>query len=95
MMYANVLSRYSDPSNTHAQMSILVEQQDETVDAIEETASHVEKDTEVGLGYTMKAVKSASAARKKRWICFGLSILILVIIAIIIAIVVLNNRKSG
>jgi syntaxin 1B/2/3 len=75
-------------------MSILVEQQDETVDAIEDAASHVEKDTEVGLGYTMKAVQSASAARKKRWICFGLSVLILVIIAIIIAIVVLNNRKS-
>jgi syntaxin 1B/2/3 len=51
-------------------MSILVEQQDETVDAIEDTAAHVEKDAEVGLGYTMKAVQSASAARKKRWICF-------------------------
>jgi syntaxin 1B/2/3 len=75
-------------------MSILVEQQDETLDVIEETAAHVEKDTEAGLGHTMKAVDSARAARKKRWICFGLFALLLVIVAIIIAVVVLQNRKS-
>lgn len=75
-------------------MSILVEQQDETLDVIEETAAHVEKDTEAGLGHTMKAVESARSARKKRWICFGLFILLLVIVAIIIAVVVLNNQKK-
>jgi len=75
-------------------MSILVEQQDETLDVIEDTAAHVEKDTEVGLGYTAKAVESAASARKKRWICFGLFILLLVIAAIIIAVVILNNRKK-
>jgi len=75
-------------------MSILVEQQDETLDVIEETAAHVEKDTETGLGYTTKAVDSARAARKKRWICFGLFALLLVIVAIIIAVVVLQNRKK-
>ena len=75
-------------------MSILVEQQDETIDVIEETASHVEKDTEAGLGHTTKAVDSARAARKKRWICFGLFGLLLAIIAIVIAVVILNNRKS-
>ena len=75
-------------------MSILVEQQDETIDVIEETTAHVEKDTEAGLGHTFKAVDSARAARKKRWICFGLFALLLVIIAVVIAIVILNNRKS-
>jgi len=73
-------------------MSILVEQQDETLDVIEDTAAHVEKDTEVGLSHTMKAVESGRAARKKRWICFGLIVLLLVIIAIIIAVVV--TKKS-
>jgi len=75
-------------------MSILVEQQDETIDVIEETAAHVEKDTEAGMGHTVKAVSSARAARKKRWICFGLFALLLVIVAIVIAVVVLNNRKK-
>jgi len=75
-------------------MSILVEQQDETLDVIEETAAHVEKDTEAGLGHTMKAVDSARAARKKRWICFGLFGLLLIIIAIVIAVVVLQNRNK-
>jgi len=75
-------------------MSILVEQQDETLDVIEDTAAHVEKDTEVGLDHTVKAVASGRAARKKRWICFGLIILLLVIIAIIIAVVVTNNSKK-
>jgi len=75
-------------------MSILVEQQDETIDVVEETAAHVEKDTEAGLGHTVQAVGSARAARKKRWICFGILILILVIVAIVIAVVIINNRKS-
>ncbi|KAI0082747.1 t-SNARE [Panus rudis PR-1116 ss-1] len=65
-------------------MSILVEQQDEQINTIEATAATVEKDTEAGLGYTEKAVASARAARKKRWICFILFIVILIIIAIII-----------
>ena len=75
-------------------MSILVEQQDETIDVIQETAAHVEKDTEGGLGHTIKAVDSARAARKKRWKCFGLFGLLLLIIAIVIAVVIINNRKS-
>lgn len=75
-------------------MSILVEQQDETLDVIEETAAHVEKDTEAGLGHTVKAVDSARAARKKRWICFGLIVLLLVIVAIVIAVIIVNNSKS-
>jgi len=75
-------------------MSILVEQQDETVDAVQEAAAHVEKDTEAGTGHTNQAVSSARAARKKRWICFGLFVLLLIIVAIIIAVVVLNNKKS-
>ncbi|PSR94082.1 hypothetical protein PHLCEN_2v4510 [Hermanssonia centrifuga] len=72
-------------------MSVLVEQQDETINVIETTAGTVEKDVEVGLQYTDKAVDSARAARKKRWICFILSLVILAIIAIVIAVVVTNN----
>jgi len=75
-------------------MSVLVEQQDETINVIETTAGAVEKDTEAGLGYTEKAVVSARAARKKRWICFILTLIILAIVAIVVAVVVTNNLKT-
>ena len=48
----------------------------------------------LSLQYTDKAVISARAARKKRWICFGLFILLLAIIAAIIAAVVVTNNKK-
>ncbi|KAJ3518922.1 hypothetical protein NM688_g9373 [Phlebia brevispora] len=72
-------------------MSVLVEQQDETINVIETTAAGVEKDVEVGLDYTEKAVVSARAARKKRWICFILTLIILAIIGIVVGVVVSNN----
>ncbi|KAH8106740.1 t-SNARE [Cristinia sonorae] len=75
-------------------MSILVEQQDETIRAIETTAATVEKDTEAGLNYTEKAVDSARAARKKRWICFGILIVLLIIIAIVVAVTVIKNQGT-
>jgi len=76
-------------------MSILVEQQDETINVIETTAANVEKDTEAGLTHTSSAVKSARAARKKRWICFFLALTILIIIAIVVAVVVTNNIHNN
>ncbi|PCH38127.1 t-SNARE [Wolfiporia cocos MD-104 SS10] len=72
-------------------MSMLVEQQDEQINVIETTAAVVEKDTEAGLGYTEKAVESARAARKKRWICFVLFLIIIAIIAIVVAVEVVNH----
>ncbi|KAJ3735414.1 t-SNARE [Lentinula guzmanii] len=79
-------------------MSVLVEQQDETIQNIETTAATVEKDTEAGLNYTEKAVVSARAARKKRWICFIITLIILAIIGIVVGIEVarnVNNNKSS
>lgn len=74
-------------------MSMLVEQQDETINTIQATAEVVEKDMEAGLHQTGKAVGSARSARKKRWICFFLSLLILAIIAIIVVVVIKSNSK--
>lgn len=75
-------------------MSVLVEQQDDTINHIEATAATVEKDTEAGLGYTEKAVVSARAARKKRWICFFICLIILIIIGVVVAIEVVKNQKN-
>ena len=45
------------------------------------------------LGYTEKAVVSARAARKKRWICAILA-LIIVIIIVVVVVVVVNNATG-
>lgn len=76
-------------------MSVLVEQQDETINVIETTAAQVEKDTEVGLQYTDKAVESARSARKKRWICFFLILIILAIVAIVVAVAIVKATKKN
>ncbi|KAJ3726107.1 syntaxin [Lentinula raphanica] len=76
-------------------MSVLVEQQDETIQNIETTAATVEKDTEAGLNYTEKAVVSARAARKKRWICFIITLIILAIIGIVVGIEVAQHVSSS
>ncbi|KAF9780564.1 t-SNARE [Thelephora terrestris] len=76
-------------------MSVLVAQQDESIDYIQNTAHDIEQDASKGVDHTDKAVVSARAARKKRWICFGLFVLLLAIVAAIVAgIVVTNNNKK-
>jgi syntaxin 1B/2/3 len=46
------------------------------------------------LGYTEKAVASARAARKKRWICFFIFLIVLIIVGIVVAVVVTQNVKK-
>jgi syntaxin 1B/2/3 len=75
-------------------MSVLVAQQDESIDYIQNTAHDIEQDASKGVDHTDKAVVSARAARKKRWICFGLFILLLAVIAAIVAGVVVTNKKK-
>jgi len=77
-------------------MSVLVEQQDETIDTIQTAAAGVEKDTETGLGYTDKALQSAIAARKKRWICFFIILIVLAIVGIVVGVYVAMhvNKKQ-
>ncbi|KAG9097762.1 Plasma membrane t-SNARE, secretory vesicle fusion [Ceratobasidium sp. 370] len=67
-------------------MSVMVAQQDETIDAIETHAARADKDMENGLEQTDKAVDHARAARRKRWICFWITLAILAVIAIILAV---------
>ncbi|KAN0076966.1 t-SNARE [Tylopilus felleus] len=75
-------------------MSIMVEQQNDVINNVETTAANVEKDLEAGVVHTDKAVDSARAARKKRWICFIIILIILAIVAIVLAVVITNNIKS-
>lgn len=69
-------------------MSTLVAEQDDTIHNIETQAATVEKDTEAGLGFTEKAVEFARSARRKRWICFFIILIILAAIGIAVGVTV-------
>jgi len=71
-------------------MSILVEQQGETIDVIQTHAENAERDVGLGLKDTEAAVVSARSARKKRWICFFIILIILAIVGIAVGISVKN-----
>ncbi|KAI0306511.1 t-SNARE [Multifurca ochricompacta] len=69
-------------------MDVLVAQQDDTINAIETSAAQVEGDTEAGLVQTEKAVKHARSARRKRWICFFIFLIILAIVGVAVGVTV-------
>ncbi|KAJ7165533.1 t-SNARE [Mycena crocata] len=69
-----------------ADLALLVEQQNETVEAIENTAIDVEKNASEGLKETTRAVAIARSLRKKRWICFIIALVVAAILAIVLAI---------
>jgi len=68
-------------------MSILVDQQNDAINTIETTATKVADDTGAGLQQTEKAVEHARSARRKRWYCFFLFLLICAILAIVLGVV--------
>uniref|UniRef100_A0A060SY02 ARAD1A16654p n=1 Tax=Blastobotrys adeninivorans TaxID=409370 RepID=A0A060SY02_BLAAD len=67
-------------------MEILVAEQDTAVQHIDEQATQVQQDIEQGVGHTDRAVKSARAARRKKWYCLGIVVLIIIILALILGI---------
>jgi syntaxin 1B/2/3 len=85
-------------------MDVLVTQQEDTINAIEASATQVQKDTEAGyvtrwfaktssnwsrsLGQTEKAVEHARSARRKRWFCFFLFLIVLAAIGIAVGLTV-------
>jgi len=63
-------------------MDVLVNQQEDVINAIETSATQVQKDTEAGLGHTEKAVDHARSARRKRWFLFLLFLAVVAAVAI-------------
>src|SRR5271154_3929989 len=59
------------------EMSIMIEVQETSIDNIEAKAQETETQMESGLQATEQAVVKARAARRKRWYCFGIILLIL------------------
>ncbi|KAA8909922.1 hypothetical protein TRICI_004307 [Trichomonascus ciferrii] len=63
-------------------MELLVAEQDVPIQKIDEQAESVQDDIEQGVSHTNRAISSARAARKKKWWCLGIIIIILAIAAI-------------
>lgn len=59
------------------EMSIMIEVQESAIDTIEQKAQETETQMEGGLQATERAVSSARAARRKKWYCIGVILLIL------------------
>ncbi|KAI0550481.1 SSO2 protein [Xylaria curta] len=74
-------------------MDVLVMQQDVAVANIEQKAEEVDDNLTRGNGELGTAVNTARATRKKKWICLGICVLIIVIIAI--ALIAYFVPKSG
>ncbi|KAJ7108819.1 syntaxin-like protein [Mycena epipterygia] len=74
-------------------MALLVEQQNETIEAIENTAVDVEKNADAGTKEVTRAVKIARSLRKKRWICFIIALIVAAILAIVLAIEFTKNNN--
>lgn len=65
-------------------MEELVIEQDQPIQQIDEQIAAAQHDVEQGVGHTNKAVVSAKKARKRRCICFGIIVLIIIILAVIL-----------
>jgi syntaxin 1B/2/3 len=59
------------------EMSIMIEVQETAIDNIEQKAQETETHVEGGLQATDQAVVSARAARRKKWWCLGIILLII------------------
>jgi syntaxin 1B/2/3 len=66
-------------------MSVLVQQADEQINAIEQNATTVEHDMEQGNVQVDKAITHARNARRMRWICFWITLVVVIIIAAVLA----------
>lgn len=76
------------------EMQSMLEAQAKVLDTIEQSAYETTNQLEQGVQYVEKAKVSAKATRRKKWICFGIFIIILIIIAIILAIEIPKNKSS-
>lgn len=73
-------------------LEVMVAEQEASVQQISANAETTQKNLESGIVETSKAVKSARAARRKKWICFGIVLLICVILAAVLG-GVFGSRK--
>lgn len=76
-------------------LDALVIQQEAAVENIDQRGEEVQQNVEQANVQLDGAVKSANAARKKKWICLGIAVLIIIIIVVVVVVVVLVLRNQN
>lgn len=79
-------------ANLFRDLELMVAEQEAPIQQINKSTQQAQVHLEQGVAQTGLAVKSARAARRKKWICLGICLLICAIIAIILG-VVFGTRK--
>lgn len=77
------------------EMAMMVEEQGEVIENVEKTMAEVETEVETGYKHTETAKQSAMSARKKKWICFWIVVVLLIIIAIAVVIQLWRSGAFG
>ncbi|GAN07283.1 t-SNARE [Mucor ambiguus] len=77
------------------EMQQMLEAQSRVLDTIEQSAYETTGNLEQGVQYVEKAKTSAKATRRKKWICFGIFIVILIIIAIVLGVTLAPKSSSS
>jgi syntaxin 1B/2/3 len=62
----------------------IVMEHEPLIQNIEQKGEEVQQNVEAGVGELDKGVKSARAARRKKWICFWICIAIIVVVVVIV-----------
>jgi syntaxin 1B/2/3 len=74
----------------------IVMEHEPLIQNIEQKGEEVQNNIEAGVGELDKGVKSARAARKKKWICFWICIVIIIVVVLIVVIyMAVNGKFSG
>ncbi|GAA5804022.1 hypothetical protein HPULCUR_009508 [Helicostylum pulchrum] len=77
------------------EMQDMLAAQAHVLETIEQSAEDTSYQLETGVAYVEKAKVSAIATRRKKWICFGIFIIILIIIAIVLAIYIPKSQNNN
>lgn len=79
-------------ANLFRDLEIMVAEQEAPIQQINKTTKEAQTHLEQGVAQTGLAVKSARAARKKKWICFGICVVACIILAVVLG-AVFGTRK--
>jgi syntaxin 1B/2/3 len=71
----------------------IVMEHEPLIQNIEQKGEEVQQNVEAGVGELDKGVKSARAARRKKWICFWICIAIIVVVVIIVVVYMAATGK--
>lgn len=75
-----------------AEMNVMMQEQAPMVEQIERQAEATQADMQQGNKHVDNAIKSARSARKKKWICFWIAVIIVIALALGIGLGIASNQ---